>query len=462
MKRTAHPASFRDPAGFVFVEKGIYYRSVSKNYLPEYERLMSSGLYEALTQEGLLIRHQEVKGSEKFGETLKILRPTQIPFISYPYEWTFSQLKDAALATLEIQRQAMKYKMSLKDATPYNIQFVEGKPCLIDTLSFEVWDETKPWVPYKQFCEQFLAPLALAAYGHPNILSLQQSMMDGIPLEFAAVYLPLRARLKFGLLIHLILHAKAQKRSPQAQGTVPRTGKISAESFWGLIESLKQTVSALHEKKRAGRWGTYYQDCIGDEEYLLQKKEFVRRAVQTVHPTTAWDVGANTGYFSRYLAEQGVFTISMDGDISCVEENYRLCKEENCQAVLPFVMDICHPSPALGWQNRERASLIERGPADLVIAFALIHHLAIAKNIPFEKIASFFALCGTWLIIEFVPKDDPNVQTMLSMRKDIFPDYKEESFKKVFSKYFTIKDINSLQGSRRVLYLMKKKKVPTT
>ncbi len=457
MKKLLHPASFRDPAGFIFIEKGRCYRAVSKGYLAEYELLISSGLYEALTQAGLLIRHQEVKELEKSGKYPKILCPVHVPFISYPYEWTFSQLKDAALAMLEIQQQAMKHKMSLKDATPYNIQFVEGKPCLIDTLSFETWDQTKPWVPYKQFCEQFLAPLALAAYGHPNILSLQQSMIDGIPLKLAVSFLPLRAKFKFGLLINLIFHAKAQKHTSQSQGAGQRKGNFHAEALSGLIESLKQTVLTLREKKHAGQWGTYYQDCIGNEEYLLQKKEFLKDAVQKIHPSTAWDIGANTGYFSRLLAEQGVFVVSMDGDISCVDENYYLCKQRHLSMVLPLVVDVCHPSPALGWQNRERASLIERGPADLIVAFALIHHLAIAKNIPFEKIASFFASCGKWLLIEFVPKDDLNVQTMLSMRKDIFAEYTQKCFENAFRPFFTIKKIEKINRSSRILYFMKKK-----
>ena len=459
MKNITHPASFRDPAGFVFIENGKYYRAVSKEYLAEYELMISSGLYKKLTKTGLLIRHDEIKGQQKSETYPKILYPVQVPFISYPYEWTFSQLKDAALAMLEIQRWAMEHKMSLKDATPYNIQFVNGQPCLIDTLSFESWDETKPWVPYKQFCEQFLAPLAMAAYGNSHILSLQQSNMDGIPLELVTEYLPLRTKMKFGLLIHLVFHAKAQKRNHITPKTEHQKGKFRAEALFGLIESLRQTVSSLHEKRQAGKWGTYYQDCIGDKEYLLQKKEFIKKAVKIIHPANAWDIGANTGYFSRFLAELGVFTVSLDGDISCVNENYRLCKEQHCAKVLPLVVNICNPSPAIGWQNTERASLIQRGPADLIVALALIHHFAIAKNIPFEKIASFFASCGKWLLIEFVPKDDPNVQTMLSLRKDIFKDYTEESFKKTFSKYFTVKLIKPLQGSHRALYLMKKKKV---
>ncbi len=454
LKRNA--ASFRDPSGYIFEKNDIVYRAVSDQYISNYNLLMDSGLYNELTKKGLLISHQETKINTSDKNIVKVIAPRKIHFISYPYEWTYGQLKDAALATLKIQQISMRYGMSLKDATPFNIQYVDGKACLIDTLSFEKWTNNKPWVPYKQFCEQFLSPLAIAALCDVRILSLQQNMIDGIPLDFAASLLPIRARFKLGIIIHILLHAKAQNKFKKGNRYLSRPVSFGASTLTGLIESLKNTVLSLNLKNQEGKWGTYYQDCIGSAKYLQQKQEFIEQFVQESNPKVVWDIGANIGKFSHLIGRKNIEVISIDGDSISVEKNYRLCKNEKVNSVLPLIIDICSPTPSIGWGNKERLSLIQRGPADLIIALALIHHLAIAKNIPFEYISSLFASCSKWLVIEFVPKDDENVKTMLSSREDIFNKYSKEEFEIEFRKHFNILNIQPLLDSNRTLYFMKK------
>jgi hypothetical protein len=244
-------ASFRDPSGFLFSRDGVLYRQVNRKYEQEYTRLMESGLYEKLTKAGLLIPHAEVDqptiefDSVPQGEVgYKVIRPEHVPFISYPYEWSFGQLRDAALATLAIQRRALKYGMSLKDASAYNIQFVRGKPTLIDTLSFEFYKEGQPWVAYRQFCQHFLAPLALMALKDVRLSQLLRVYIDGVPLDLASELLPWGTRLNFGLLTHIHLHAGAQKKYA-GEEVKSRSGSMSQQALTALIESLGATVRKL-------------------------------------------------------------------------------------------------------------------------------------------------------------------------------------------------------------------------
>ena len=158
-------------------------------------------------------------------------------------------------------------------------------------------------------------------------------------------------------------------------------------------------------------------------------------------PKTVWDLGANTGIFSRVAARTGAYVISSDIDPAAVEVNYRQVKENNEQNMLPLVLDLTNPSPAIGWNNRERDSFLQRGPVDAVLALALVHHLAIANNVPLDRVAEFFATCGEWLIVEFVPKSDSQVQKLLRSRVDIFSEYTRSDFEKAFSQWYTIKAI---------------------
>lgn len=448
--------SFRDPSGFLFTKNGILYRQLNASCREDYEALMASGLYEDLRGRDLLVSHEEVSVEPaQYEGCYKIIRPETIPFISYPYEWCFGQLKDAALAMLDIQRQALGFNMSLKDASAYNIQFRRNRPVLIDTLSFEKYREGAPWVAYGQFCRHFLAPLALMSLKDGRLNRLSQIHIDGIPLDLASALLPALTRYKFGLLTHLHLHARFQAR--YADSPAAAKGRaVTKTALMGIVESLRTTVLSLRRKTPDGAWSGYYGDNTYGAEALAEKERIVSKFLRTSGPKTVWDLGANTGRFSRIAAAAGAETISMEADLACVEENYLGCLKDGIQNVLPLVVDLTNPSPGIGWENGERPSLIERGPADTALALALIHHLAIANNLPFERIAEFFRrICGA-LVIEFVPKGDPQVRRLLAAREDIFPGYTQNAFEETFSKYFTIRDSATIQDTGRTLYLMVK------
>lgn len=453
------PASFRDPSGHLYRRDGVLYRQVNRSYVEHYERLMGSGLYADLVQEGLLIPHAEVDVEPLDPASFfNVIRPEPIQFISYPYEWCFSQLKDAALTTLVIQERALEYDMVLKDSSAYNIQFHRGKPVLIDTLSFEIYKEGEPWVAYRQFCQHFLAPLALMVYRDPRLIRMLRVHLDGIPLDLASSLLPWRTRLNLRLLSHIHLHAAAQRRyrdRPVTRETVRR--RMSRMAFRGLIDNLKGVVAGLNWKPEGTEWGTYYDAHTYSSEAFAIKRRLVMAFLSQIQPRSVWDFGANIGVFSRLASDEGIPVVAFDNDHAAVERNYLDCKAKGETELLPLVVDLTNPSPGLGWENRERNSLLDRPAPDALLALALIHHLAISNNVPFDGVASFFSSISRWLIIEYVPKHDPQVERMLVTREDIFADYNQEAFERVFSDRYRIVEAEAITGSERRLYLMERR-----
>jgi hypothetical protein len=449
--------SFRDPSGSLFRLDGVLYRRINQCYQEHYDRLMSSGLYAELTAAGMLIPHEAADiGLAQSSDTYQVIRPSIVPFISYPYEWCFSQLKDAALLTLTIQKKAFERGMVLKDCSAYNIQFVGCKPVFIDTLSFEIYREGEPWVAYRQFCQHFLAPLALMAYADIRLNQLFRVHIDGVPLDLASRLLPARTRLRFPLLAHIHLHAAAQARFAGAV-VRPEHHRFSALSFRGLADSLESGVCRLRPRPGRTEWGDYYSATNYSDAARDEKARIVKDFAGIAWPRMVWDLGGNTGVYSRIVIGAGAsYAACFDIDPAAVERNYQAGKAEKNAAILPLLLDLANPSAGIGWANAERQSLAERGPADLVMALALVHHLAISNNVPLERIAAFFAAFCTWLIVEFVPKNDSQVQRLLASRKDIFADYDQTHFEQAFSRHFRIEKRMPIAGSGRILYLMKK------
>lgn len=417
--------------------------------------LMDSGLYNSLVDKEYMIPHEEVDISpEEPGVAYKVIKPDPVPFISYPYEWCFSQLKDAALLTLEIQKTAFEHGMCLKDASAYNIQFKNGKPVFIDTLSFEKYRQGEPWIPYRQFCQHFLAPLALMSYKDIRFNQLLKNNIDGIPLDFTSNILPFGTKLKFSLLTHIHLHAKSQKVYEDKAVHID-AHNISPLAFCGIIESLWSAVDKLKWKPTDTVWGTYYENTNYTVQAFEEKKQIVDDFITKSGSGMVWDLGANTGVFSRLASNKQIKTIAFDIDPAAVELNYRTCRENKETHLLPLLMDLTNPTPGLGWENRERKSFIQRGPVDTILALALIHHLAISNNVPLQKIAQLLhSLCHS-LIIEFIPKEDSQVKRLFTTRDDVFPYYTIDCFEKEFSQYFTIVDKKSIEQSSRTLYHMK-------
>jgi len=449
-------SSFRDSSGFLFYIENELYRVINYSYKEQYDHLINSELYKKLTENNLLISHEEINNLEIDYSYYKIIKPKKIPFVSYPYEWSFSQLKDAALLTLRIQKGAMKYGMTLKDGSAYNIQFFNGKPIFIDTLSFEMYEDGQIWKPYKQFCQHFLAPLALMSKKDIRLNLLSKTFIDGIPLDLTAKLLPKTTFGNFGLMAHIHAHAKSQKHYENKEDTKIKERTISKRSFEGLTDNLDSSIKKMTWKEDNTEWGNYYSDTNYSEESFEEKKKIILSTLEKITPRIVWDLGANTGIFSRLASDQGINTISFDIDPLAVEKNYLASLKNNEQDILPLILDLTNPSSNIGWSNDERISFLQRGPADLVFALALVHHLAISNNVPLYKIAEFFSTISKFLIIEFIPKSDSQVKRLLTTREDIFKNYDEQNFEKEFSKFFKITSSQKLVESERTIYIMEK------
>ena len=452
------PSSFRDPSGFLFYRDGSIYRQINTSYKENYDHLMNSSLYKTLVDKNLLILHKEIDvPAPEPDKAYRIIKPEPIPFISHPYEWCFAQLKDAALTSFKIQKIALDFEMTLKDCSAYNIQFIKGKPIFIDTLSFEKYHEGQPWIAYRQSCQHFLAPLALMSYRDIRLNQLFRIYIDGVPLDLASSLLPSSTNFKVSLLSHIHLHARSQKHFAGKSVKIS-DHKISRLSFMGLIDNLESAIKKIDWEAKGTEWADYYEDTNYSTNAINHKKKIVAEFLDETNPGIVWDLGANDGLFSRIASDKKILTISFDIDPAAVQKNYIQSVKNNEKYILPLLIDLTNPSPGIGWKNTERISLIQRGPTDTAFALALIHHLAISNNLPIGKIANFFSQVCKSLIIEFVPKDDSQVQRLLSTREDIFPEYTQQNFEIEFKKYFTINNIKNIKDSKRTMYLMKNRK----
>lgn len=450
-------ASFRDSAGFVFTRQDRILRQVNTSFAASFDKVKDSGLFEHLWRENLLVRHEEVDEAFEVPETgARVLLPERVPFISYPYEWCFSALRDAALATLKIQQLCLERGFTLRDASAYNIQFLRGNPVLIDTLSIEPCCDGSPWNAYRQFCRHFLAPLALMAYCDARTVRLLAEFIDGVPLDMAAALLPGRSYLNSGVAMHIHMHAKARPLAAPETGPARRAA-VSRESLLGLIASLSATVSSLHYKPGETQWGDYYANTNYSDEAFAQKKKIVDDVLRAEKPKVVWDLGANDGAFSRIAANHSELVISLDVDPKAVDANYREMRQNARRNLLPLLCDLTNPSAGIGWANQERQSLSSRGPADALMALALIHHLCIANNIPLRMAARYFASLADFAIVEFVPKSDSQVKSMLATREDIFEEYDRSHFEEAFGCYFAIEGVCPVTGSERTVYILRRK-----
>jgi hypothetical protein len=448
--------SFRDPSGFVYTRDGILYRQINRSFREPFDAFLSSGLYDELVQAGLLVPHDKVGlDLSATPEAHAVIRPEIVDFVSYPYEWCFGQLQDAAKLTLDIQQRALAKGFTLRDSSAYNIQFHRGRPVLIDTLSFEPWEEGRAWGAYKQFCEQFLLPLTLMSHRDVRCGTLLRNYLDGIPLDLGSRLLPRRSWASPRSLIHIHLHAWAQTRYAETAVTSAAKGKtMSRKALLTLVESLRGAVGGLSWRAAGTEWADYTLDNNYSVAAAQAKRSRVVDHIREAGAKTVWDLGANTGEYSRAAHEVAPLVISFDLDPAAVERNYRRVRRDDESGILPLIQDLTNPSPAQGWAGRERLSLAERGPADAVLALALIHHLAIGHNLPLERIAAYLSRLGRVLVIEFVPKTDTQVRRLLLSRPDIFPSYTKEGFERAFARYFSLDAIDPVVDSERWLYRM--------
>ncbi len=447
--------SYRDRDGFVIVKDQTVQRFVQHSYAGTYDHFIASGLYQHLVGEGLLITHTEINlNITESSKYYKVLETPFIPFISYPYEWTASQWKEAVLNILEINLISIEYGMILKDATPFNCTFYHGKCIFIDTLSFETYTDGEPWIAYRQFCESMLGPAALVFFNEVVWGRMMQSYINGWPLKMISSNLPLHTWFKTATLFHIHLHAGFGKKSYIKK----RGDGFSKEKLSMLWDLLKKSVT--HWKLRSNKkiWSDYYDTGILSKQYLDHKLLMVSDWLKETQPHTVIDFGANNGLFSITASGISQKVIAVESDHDCVEHLRQQITDRKIQNIETVLADITQPTVATGWKNEERQALLQRLKGDMVLSLALIHHLCISSNIPLPFIAELFSTLTTqYALVEFIPRTDPKVTDMLINRKDIFQDYTEEHFIQSFNEYFTLIKWANCDSSERKLFLWEKK-----
>lgn len=456
MESKRNTSSFRDPSGYVFIEDDKVKRVINPIYFEQYKALTDSGFYQTLFDKKYLIPHQEVsKTNSKIS-----IEASKIPFVTYPYEWSFLQYKHAALLTLKIQKLCLHNNFILKDASAFNITFHEGKPIFIDTLSFDFYQENNPWLAYKQFIMHFLGPLVLTKYfGQDHLKTLSQNL-EGISLQKLSQLLPFKSYFSPTLVTNIHLLAKYDKKYESDKKTV--NNNLSKASQIKLLDGLYDFISNLSVNEKT-EWDHYYNQINYDEKAYQFKKEVVKDWFLSIKGESLIDIGGNDGTFSRELKDVANLIIVADVDPNAVEQNYKQVLKNKEKTILPIVADVLNPSANYGFNNEERFSFIDRvkdSNLDGCLALAVIHHITLSGNIPFSLSAQFFSKMAPNLLIEFPTRSDSWVQFLLDSKREFknhFDFYNEENFEKEYSVYFEIINKQKIASSERILYSLKRR-----
>ena len=449
--------SFRDRQARIFYHEGEVYRGLNPHAHAAWRQLASTRLFARYTESGALVRTEEVPPGTVPGADgwAGVLRHERIPFISYPYEWSFGMLKAAALLQLDLVLAGLDEGLILKDCSAYNVQWRGAQPVFIDTASFEPLPEGEPWPGYRQFCQLFLYPLMLQAYKDVAFQPWLRGGLEGIAPEACDAMMSARDHLRPGVLLHVHLQARAQAAladsARDVRGDLRRAG-FNAALIKANAQRLRRLVAGLSWRRARSTWSEYAGTHSYDDADAAAKAEFVRTATAARPRQLVWDLGANVGVFSRLAADQHAYVVAVDGDHLAVDRLYAALARENDRRILPLVMDLADPSPGLGWRRAERKALEDRGRPDIVLALALVHHMVITANIPLDDWVAWVSDLAPEVVVEFVGKDDPMTGRLLRNKDDQYDEYTRESFERLLGARMTILATLPLQGGRRVMY----------
>lgn len=455
------PGSFRDRQNQIVYLNDDVYRLIDPEALADWETLSATTFYAELLRLEKIVDTRPIDDPSELSRHLigdrwaAVLQHQRIPFVSYPYEWSFGMLRDAGLLTLEILEQALEAGMILKDASSFNVQWTGSNPAFIDIPSIQRHQHGEPWSGYRQFCEMFLNPLFLQAYKDVGFHSWLRGSLDGIPVEELAKLMSARDLIRTGITKHVYLQSKLQSGYADTSSDVKselRDSGFNTELIKNNVRGMSRLLRRLDWGSSRSQWSDYtLQHSYEDRDYQ-RKIEFVRDACSRRRRSLVWDLGANTGTFSRIAAESAEYVIAMDSDHLAVEQMYQSLKHEGSRTILPLVANIVNPSPGLGWNLKERMPLQDRGTPELTLALALIHHVVIGANVPLKSFVEWLADLGTDLVIEFVTREDPMVQKLLRNQRDIYSDYDLDNFEECLSGSFTVTHHERLNSGTRILY----------
>ena len=453
------PGSFRDPDTRVFRHNGVIFRCLTPRALKDWNQLTSTDFFGRVSLDGTLILTEQMTDFTDLPHLepkwTAVLKHQTVPFISYPYEWPFSMLKDAALLQLDLMLAALEERMTLKDATPFNIQWIGSRPTFIDVSSFTRYEPGDPWAGYRQFCQQFLYPLFLQAHKNIPFHPWLRGSLEGITPETYRSMLSGRDYLRPGVLTHVYLQAKAQARYESSDLNIRRdlrAAGFSAALIKNNVARLRQTIEYLHWKPIRSTWSEYDRQHPYDDVDRQGKSNFVSQALARRRWSLVLDLGCNTGTYSRMAAKHAEHVLALDADHVVIDRLYRALKEQGDSTILPLVVDIVDPSPGLGWRGRERQPFSDRGSPELILCLALIHHLVIGRNIPLSELIAWLAGFGADLIIEFVDRRDPMVNRLLRNREGQEFEYSTSAVEAALTQCFSVVTHKTLESGTRTLY----------
>ncbi|MDF0652089.1 MAG: class I SAM-dependent methyltransferase [Nitrospira sp.] len=431
--------SFRDPRGYVYRHGDRIFRTVTNAGKEQFDFVRRSGLFDLLMRDERLLPFDLIERAllpDGFDEAAPyVLEVPKLTFVSFPYEWPFPALKAAALLHLDIQLTALDHGVTLSDASAYNIQFIGAAPTFIDHLSFQRYEQGEMWAGHRQFCEQFLIPLLLRSLFGISHNAWYRGSLDGISVVEFSRLLTWRHYLKKDLLTHVLLQSLLQRstestlRGQDLDKTTVREGNLPVQAYRKLLTGLRRWINSLEPLQTSkSTWQDYAKENSYQADELGKKVAFVRDFAAQHRPRQLWDFGCNVGAFSKAALEGGAeYVVGFDLDQGALDECYAQARASQ-MPIQSVVMDMANVSPDQGWMGVEREGLGARRSADALVALAVVHHLAISRNIPFGELLDWLidlAPCG---VIEFVPKTDPMVQKLLALRADIFEDYTWDFF----------------------------------
>lgn len=451
------PGSFRDPNSRVYYCDGRVLRGLNPAGVQDWRALTATGFFRRLVAEGKICATEPVE-EDGGAQWAMVLRHERIPFVSYPYEWGFAMLRDAALLHLEVLLAALADRMTTKDGSAYNVQWRGAAPVFIDVGSFERLREGEPWAGYRQFCQTMLYPLMLRAHLGVDYRPWLRAQVDGIEAhQMTAMFRGLR-RLRAGVLPHVHLHNAMQARfAGSAAGTVReelKTAGYSSELLIATVRRLQRLVRKLEWRPDPDEWTEYRTSCSYSVEDRDRKAAFVAAALDGAGCDLVLDLGANDGTYARLAARYARHVVAVEADEAVADEFYRALRAEPGGRILPLVMDLANPSPGNGWRGRERAAFADRARPDAVLALALVHHLAIGRSVPLPEVVDWLAALGGRLVVEFVDPADPMAQRLLANKPaGLFGDYRREVFERLLGERFTVARREELPSGTRTLYL---------
>jgi hypothetical protein len=442
----------------MFYDGDVLRRAINPIYFRQYNALKDSGFFKTLITNKLLIPHTQTTVSDQ----QIVITPEPIAFITNPYEWSFEQYKHAALHTLKVHKYALSKGFILKDASAYNVTFHKGSPVFIDTLSFDFYEKDTPWRAYKQFITHFFGPLVLASYHGTEIFKMLQTHIDGIPVKLIASLLPGKSKLSSTIYTNIHLLAKMERTHSEDYKAETKIAKLSLKAQNNIIDNLFDFIKKLSIKEET-EWGNYYDKTNYNDAAFQGKKTLIEDWVTALNPQRLIDIGGNDGTFARTVVTKVPHVIVTDIDSNAVGYNYKQIQQNKETNMLAFVCDVLQPAPGIGLNNSERNSLVERlqdYSPDVTMALALIHHITLSGNVPFDRSAQFFAAFSKHLILEFPTREDSWVSSLLVRKREFmnhFDFYNQEAFEDGYKHYFDIQKKETVPGTKRVLYLLKNK-----